>query len=67
MSETTLTKTKRKTAAEYEAMADQLLKDMRRLDESMREDGGEIEFLKAETARLAAENRVNLSRLKAMW
>ncbi|HZP83730.1 MAG TPA: hypothetical protein VFB21_18965 [Chthonomonadaceae bacterium] len=67
MSETTLTKTKRKTAADYEAIADQLLADMRRLDELMQKDRAEIEYLKAETARLEAENRVVLSRLKAMW
>ena len=67
MSETTLTKAKRKTVADYEAMADQLLADMRQLDELMQKDRAEIEYLKAETARLEAENRIVLSRLKAMW
>ncbi len=67
MSETVLTKPKRKTAADYEAIADQLLADMKRLDELMLKDRTEIDYLKAETARLEAENRAVLSRLMAMW
>ena len=67
MSETGLTKLKRKTTADYEAMADQLLADMRRLDALMQKDRTEIDYFKAETARLETENRVVLSRLKAMW
>ena len=67
MSETSLTKPKRKTSADYKAIADELLLDMRRLDELMQKDRAEIETLKAETARLEAENRVVLSRLIAMW
>lgn len=67
MSETTLIKSKRKTDADYEAIADQLLADMRRIEERMQTDRAEIEYLKAETARLENENRIVLSRLKAMW
>ncbi|HZO90286.1 MAG TPA: hypothetical protein VFB38_18315 [Chthonomonadaceae bacterium] len=67
MSETMLSKPKRKTTADYKAIADQLLTGMRRLDELMQKDRTEIECLKAETARLEAENRVVLSRLKTMW
>jgi hypothetical protein len=65
MSETSVTKTKRKTAADYKAIADQLLADMRRLNELMQKDRTEIDYLKAESAHLEAENRVVLSRLKA--
>jgi hypothetical protein len=67
MSDTSVTKTKRKATADYEAIADQLLADMKRLDELMQKDRSEIEYLKVETARLEAENRLVLSRLKAMW
>lgn len=67
MRETALTKPKRKTTTDYEAMVDQLLAVMRRLDELMQKDCAEIEYLEADTARLEAENRVVLSRLKAMW
>jgi hypothetical protein len=66
MSETTLTQPEHKTTAEYKALADQLLADMKRLDELMQKDRDEIDYLKAETTRLQAENRGVLSRLKAM-
>ena len=67
MSETTVTKSKPRTDADYEAIADQLLADMKRLDEQMQTDRDEIDFLKADTARLEAKNLVVLARLKAMW
>jgi hypothetical protein len=74
MSETTLTKTKRKTAADYEAMADQLLADMRNLETLMQSDRIEIDRLKAEThllreesMRLETETRATLSRLKTAF
>ena len=57
----------KKSNAEYEAIADQLLADMRHIEEVMQQDRSEIERLKVETARLEAENRVVLDRLKAMW
>ena len=66
MSETTLTQPDQKTTAEYEALADQLLADMKRLEDLMQIDRTEIDYLKAETARLQVENRGVLSRLKAM-
>lgn len=67
MRETTLTKSKRKTTAGYEVIADQLLADMKLIDELMQKDRTEIDYFKAKTARLEAENRVVLSRLKTMW
>ena len=67
MSETILSKSKRKPNSHYEAVANQLLLEMRRLDDLMQKDRAEIEYLQAETARLEAENRIVLSRLKAMW
>ena len=67
MNETTLTKTKRKSNSEFESVADQLLEDMKRLNEQMQNNRVEIDYLRAETARLEAENQVVLSRLKAMW
>jgi hypothetical protein len=74
MSDTTVTKTKRKTAADYEAIADQLLADMRHLETLMQSDRVEIDRLKAEThllreeaLRLETETRATLSRLKTMF
>jgi hypothetical protein len=52
-----------KTTADYEAVANQPLASMKRLDELMQKDRAEIEYLKAETARLEAENQVVPSRL----
>ena len=54
-------------SAEYEDAADQLLMEMERLNSGMQKDRQEIERLKADTSRLEAENRVVLTRLKAMW
>jgi hypothetical protein len=74
MSETTLTKTKRKTIADYEAIADQLLADMRHLETLMQADRIEIDRLKAEmhplreeAMRLRTEMRAALSRLKIVF
>ncbi len=67
MNETILSKSKRKAIADYKAIADQLLRDLNTLDELMRKDRAEIEYLKAESARLGAENRAVLSRLMAAW
>jgi hypothetical protein len=74
MSETTKTKTKRKTAADYEAMANQLLADMRHIETCMQSDRIEIDRLKAEThllreeaLRLETETRATLSRLKTVF
>ena len=73
MSETTLAKTKRKTAADYEAIADQLLVDMQDLEPLMQSDRIEIDRLKAEThllreeaRRLETETRATLSRLQGI-
>jgi hypothetical protein len=55
-----------KSAAEYEAIADQLLVEMQRLDERMQQDRVVIKRLKLETACLEAETRAALDRLKAM-
>lgn len=67
MSETTLKKSKRITRADFEAIADQLLADMKRLAEQMDIDRNEINQLKADTSRLEAENQLALARLKAIW
>lgn len=74
MSETTTAKTRRKIAADYEALADQLLTDMRHLEMLMQVDQSEIDRLKAETyllreesRRLEAETQASLSRLKRMF
>ena len=67
MSETLATKPRRKNSADYEIIADQLLADMEQLNALMQKDRAEIDYLRAETARLEVENRVVLSRLKAMW
>ena len=74
MSETTFTKTKRKTAADYEAIADQLLADMQHLETLMHSDRNEIDRLKAETyllreeaRRLETETQTVLSRLKTAF
>lgn len=61
-------------AKEYEAIADQILADIRLLTEKTHSDRGEIERLRMETrkmaeasARLAHDNRAVLARLKAMF
>jgi hypothetical protein len=66
MSEATITRAKRRTAAEYEELVDQLLAEMRLLDVSMDEDQAEIDHYRAETARMLAENRIVLDRIRAM-
>ena len=54
MSETTTAKTKRKKAADYETIADQLLADMRHLETLMQSDRMEIDRLKMETHLLCS-------------
>lgn len=73
MSETTITKPKRKSVEDYEAIADQLLADMRHLETLMQADRieidrltGEIQILREESVRLETETRATLSQLKAM-
>jgi hypothetical protein len=58
MSETALTKPKRKTTAEYEAIAAQLLAEMNRLEEQMDKDHAESERLKSETQVIKAETEI---------
>jgi hypothetical protein len=58
MSDSILTKPKRKTAAEYEAEADQLLAEMRWLEEKMDRDRVEIDRLRNETRQLKVESDV---------
>ena len=64
MSHTSLSKTKRKATAHDEALADERLAEMHHLNELMRQDREEIETLKADTARLTAENEIVLNRMK---
>ena len=49
MSETTITKPKRKSGEDYKAIADQLLADMRHLETLMQADRIEIDRLRGET------------------
>ncbi|HLK56648.1 MAG TPA: hypothetical protein VKU00_08795 [Chthonomonadaceae bacterium] len=74
MSNVTSTDPVMKNDTEYEAIADQLLADMQRLNELMKSDRVEIDQLKTETrllrevaAHLETENRAALSRLKAVF
>lgn len=62
-----------RTAAEYKAVIAQLLAEMHRLNEQMRQDQTDIDrlkvetnVLKAETQRLKAEARAALARLGEM-
>jgi hypothetical protein len=64
MGETTLTKSRRKTAADYEAVAAQLLAEIDRLEEQMDKDHAEGERLKAETLAIKASTTARLSRLQ---
>jgi hypothetical protein len=57
MNDSMLLKPKRKTAAEYEAEADQLLAEMQRLEEKMDRDRAEIDRLRSETRMLREESR----------
>jgi len=74
MSGTTLSPGKRTTAADYEAIADQLLADMRRLEALMSLDRIEIDRLKSETRQIRSDSlqieldtRAALSRLKTVF
>lgn len=58
MSETTLSKSSRKTAADYEATAARLLIEMNLLEEQMGNSRAESERLKVETQVLKAETDV---------
>ena len=64
MSVTVLTKPKRKSKAEYEAIATQLLVEINRLEELMDRDEAESERLKAETQVIKARSAVNLQLLR---
>ena len=64
MSETTLSKSKRKTAADYEAIAAQLLAEISRLEEQMDKDRAESDRLKAETQVIKGHTAATLSRLR---
>jgi hypothetical protein len=55
MKETTLTKPKRKSTADYEATTNQLLAEMQHLEMVMQADRIEIDRLKAETYLLREE------------
>ena len=63
MSETTLTKPKRKTAADYEAIAVQLLAEMERINEQMDRDRAESELLKARTSETLSRLQEQINRL----
>ena len=74
MSKTALRRTKRKTTVDYEATANQLLAEMKRLETLMQADRIEIDRLKAEYhllreegVRLQAQTRASLARLEAMF
>ena len=74
MSNVTATDSGTKNETEYEAIADQLLADMQRLNEVMQRDRVEIDQLKTETrllrevaTHLELENRAALLRLKAVF
>ena len=58
MSESVLTKSKPKTAAEYEAIAEQMLVEMNRLETQMDSDRAVSERLKVETQVIKAETEI---------
>ena len=64
MSEPVLTKPKRKTAADYKAIASQLLADISRLEEQMDKDRAESERLKIETQIIKKHTAATLSQLQ---
>jgi hypothetical protein len=73
MSDSILTSRKRKTASDYRAEADQLLADMRELEEKMGAERleidrlrGETRLLREESLRLERENQTPLRRITAM-
>lgn len=53
------------TAAEYEAAVEQLLAEIRRLNEQMQDDRLDIERLRIETQMLKVETRAVLARIGA--
>jgi hypothetical protein len=65
MSETALTKPKPKTNSDYQALAEQLLIEMDRLEEQMDEDRAESERLKTETQVIKAETEIIKARAAA--
>jgi hypothetical protein len=65
MRETTLTKPKRKTTADYKAFAAQLLTEMNYLEIEMDKDRAESERLKAETQAIKAETDIIKARTAA--
>jgi uncharacterized small protein (DUF1192 family) len=52
-----------RTATDYEAAIEQMLAEMKRLNEQMATDRAEIERLRVETQRLKAETRAVLETL----
>ena len=64
MNDTALPKSKRKTAADYQAVAAQLLTEINRLEEQMDRDHAESERLKVETQVIMARTETTLSRLQ---
>ena len=64
MDETTLTRQKLKTTADYKAAFAHLLAEMDCIDERMDKDRAEIERLKIETEIIKARTSANLSRLQ---
>lgn len=65
MSDVTLTKSKRKTAEIYSAMANQLIADIELLEVKIEADAQESERIKAETQVIKAHTELTLSRLEA--
>ena len=66
MSETLLTKSKRKTAADYELVAVQLLDEISRLEEQMDRDRAESERLRVETQIIKAHSAAASNGPRAM-
>ena len=56
-----------KSAADYEAAVEQLLAEMKRLNQQMQSDRTDIERLKAETRTLKAETRARLLSMGAKF
>jgi peptidoglycan hydrolase CwlO-like protein len=54
-----------RTDAEYEAIIEQMLREMQHLNQKMQEDQAEIERLKAETRILKAETEAIKARTQA--
>jgi hypothetical protein len=64
MSDTALTKAKRKTVADYKAAIAHLITEMDRIEERMDRDRAETERLKIETQIIKARTDANLARLQ---